>query len=129
MLSTIDVLSGGRLVLGIGAGWMKEEFEAIQAPDFAERGKVTDEYIKAFIELWSNPKPKFAGKHVRFDNISSSPSRCRSRTRRSGSAARAGRRCAARRSSAMPGIRSAPTPPTRSTAWRASRRRWRGCAR
>ena len=69
MLSTIDVLSGGRLVLGIGAGWMKEEFQAIQAPDFAERGKVTDEYIKAFIELWSNPKPKFAGKHVRFDNI------------------------------------------------------------
>ncbi len=69
MLSTIDVLSGGRLVLGIGAGWMKEEFEAIQAPDFAERGKVTDEYIKAFIELWSNPKPKFAGKHVRFDHI------------------------------------------------------------
>ena len=69
MLSTIDVLSGGRLVLGIGAGWMKEEFEAIQAPDFAERGKVTDEYIKAFIELWSNPKPKFAGKHVRFANI------------------------------------------------------------
>ena len=69
MLSTIDVLSGGRLVLGIGAGWMKEEFEAIQAPDFAERGKVTDEYIKAFIELWTNPKPRFAGKHVRFDNI------------------------------------------------------------
>ena len=69
MLSTIDVLSGGRLVLGIGAGWMKEEFEAIQAPDFAERGKVTDEYMKAFIELWTKPKPKFAGKHVRFDNI------------------------------------------------------------
>jgi probable F420-dependent oxidoreductase len=69
MLATIDVLSGGRLTLGIGAGWMKEEFEAIQAPDFAERGKVTDEYIKAFIELWSNPKPRFAGKHVRFDNI------------------------------------------------------------
>src|SRR5688572_33152019 len=56
MLSTIDVLSGGRLTLGIGAGWMKEEFEAIQAPDFAERGKVTDEYIKAFIELWTKPR-------------------------------------------------------------------------
>ena len=61
MLSTIDVLSGGRLVLGIGAGWMKEEFEAIQAPDFAERGKVTDEYIKAFIELWTKPKPELRG--------------------------------------------------------------------
>ena len=69
MLSTIDVLSGGRLTLGIGAGWMKEEFEAIQAPDFAQRGKVTDEYIRAFIELWTKPSPKFAGKHVRFDNI------------------------------------------------------------
>ena len=69
MLATIDVLSGGRLTVGIGAGWMKEEFEAIQAPDFAARGEVTDEYIKAFIELWTNPNPKFAGKHVRFDNI------------------------------------------------------------
>jgi probable F420-dependent oxidoreductase len=73
MLSTIDVLSGGRLVLGIGAGWMKEEFQAIQAPDFAERGKVTDEYIKAFIELWTKPNPKFAGKYVRFDNILMDP--------------------------------------------------------
>src|SRR5882724_11064132 len=69
MLATIDVLSGGRLTLGIGAGWLKEEFEAIEAPDFAERGKVTDEYIKAFIELWTKPNPKFAGTHVRFDNI------------------------------------------------------------
>ena len=69
MLSTIDVLSGGRLTLGIGAGWLKEEFEAIGAPDFAERGKVTDEYLKAFVELWTNGKPRFAGKHVQFDNI------------------------------------------------------------
>src|SRR5438034_2289504 len=67
MLSTIDVLSGGRLVVGIGAGWMKEEFEAIGAPDFAQRGKVTDEYIGAFIELWTKDKPRFAGAHVRFE--------------------------------------------------------------
>jgi probable F420-dependent oxidoreductase len=73
MLSTIDVLSGGRLILGIGAGWMREEFQAIQAPDFDQRGKVTDEYIKAFIELWTNPKPKFAGEHVRFENIIMEP--------------------------------------------------------
>jgi len=73
MLSTIDVLSGGRLTLGIGAGWLKEEFEAIEAPDFAQRGKVTDEYIKAFLELWSNDKPRFAGEHVHFDNIVFAP--------------------------------------------------------
>ena len=69
MLSSIDVLSGGRLVLGIGAGWLKEEFEAIDAPDFAARGTVTDEYLLAFKELWTNPRPRFAGRHVRFDNI------------------------------------------------------------
>ena len=73
MLSTIDVLSGGRLVVGIGAGWMKEEFEAIGAPDFAARGKVTDEYLKAFVELWTKEQPKFAGEHVRFDNIVLAP--------------------------------------------------------
>ena len=69
MLSTIDVLSGGRLTLGIGAGWLKEEFEAIGAPDFAARGKVTDEYIRAFIELWTKDSPRFAGEFVSFDNI------------------------------------------------------------
>jgi alkanesulfonate monooxygenase SsuD/methylene tetrahydromethanopterin reductase-like flavin-dependent oxidoreductase (luciferase family) len=51
-LATIDVMSGGRVTLGIGAGWMKEEFEALGVPAFAERGKVTDEYVAAFRELW-----------------------------------------------------------------------------
>ena len=73
MLSSIDVLSGGRLVVGIGAGWLKEEFEAIDAPDFAQRGTVTDEYLQAFKELWTNPRPRFEGKHVRFDNILMDP--------------------------------------------------------
>src|SRR5580692_10247836 len=73
ILSTIDVLSGGRLTLGIGAGWMREEFEAIGAPDFDARGTVTDEYIKAFLELWTNDKPRFAGEHVHFDNILFAP--------------------------------------------------------
>src|SRR5215471_9757136 len=59
MLSTIDVLSGGRLTLGIGAGWMREEFEAIDAPDFDARGTVTDEYVRAFVELWTRDAPKF----------------------------------------------------------------------
>jgi probable F420-dependent oxidoreductase len=72
-LATIDTLSGGRVILGIGAGWMKEEFEAIGAPPFAERGKVTDEYVAAFKELWTKDKPKFAGKYVAFDKITFAP--------------------------------------------------------
>src|ERR1700734_3137893 len=73
ILSTIDVLSGGRLTLGIGAGWMREEFEAIDAPDFDARGTVTDEYVRAFVELWTKAAPKFDGKHVRFSNIGFEP--------------------------------------------------------
>src|SRR3954452_11428167 len=73
ILSTIDVLSGGRLTLGIGAGWMREEFEAIDAPDFDARGTVTDEYLRAFVELWTKDAPKFDGKHVRFSNIGFDP--------------------------------------------------------
>jgi probable F420-dependent oxidoreductase len=72
-LATIDVLSGGRVTLGIGAGWMKEEFEAIGAPPFAERGKVTDEYVAAFRELWTKDRPRFAGQHVKFDKITFAP--------------------------------------------------------
>jgi len=73
ILSTIDVLSGGRLTLGIGAGWMREEFEAIDAPEFDGRGTVTDEYVRAFVELWTRDAPKFDGKHVRFANIGFAP--------------------------------------------------------
>ena len=72
-LATIDILSGGRVILGIGAGWMKEEFEAIGAPPFAERGKVTDEYVAAVKELWTKDKPSFTGKYVNFDKITFAP--------------------------------------------------------
>jgi probable F420-dependent oxidoreductase len=73
ILSTIDVLSGGRLTLGIGAGWLREEFEALQVPDFAARGKVTDEYILAAKTLWTEPRPSFSGEHVRFGDITFEP--------------------------------------------------------
>jgi probable F420-dependent oxidoreductase len=69
ILATIDVLSGGRVTLGCGAGWMREEFEAIGTEPFDERGKVTDEYIKAFRELWTAPEPAFAGDYVSFKDI------------------------------------------------------------
>jgi len=69
MLATIDVLSDGRLTWGIGAGWMKEEFEALGLPPFAERGAVTDEYILACRELWTKDDPRFDGRYVKFSNI------------------------------------------------------------
>jgi probable F420-dependent oxidoreductase len=67
--ATIDVLSEGRMVLGAGAGWLKEEFEAINAPPFEERGRVTDEWLQAFKLLWTEDDPRFEGRHVRFANV------------------------------------------------------------
>src|SRR5208282_1573337 len=69
ILATLDVLSKGRLTLGIGAGWMQEEFEAVGTPPFAERGTVTDEYMMACKELWEKDDPRFDGKHVKFANV------------------------------------------------------------
>lgn len=64
-LATIDVLSGGRLTVGVGAGWLKTEFDAAVTTSFAERGKVTDEYIDAFRALWTEARPRFSGAYVR----------------------------------------------------------------
>src|SRR5437764_12538155 len=69
MLATIDVLSGGRLVVGIGAGWLEAEFDAVAVTPFAERGRVTDEYLQAFRTLWTEEAPRFAGRSVEFENI------------------------------------------------------------
>jgi len=73
MLSTLDMLSKGRLILGAGVGWMEEEFELLNAEPFAERGAVTNEYLKAFIELWTKDDPKFEGKYVNFSDITFLP--------------------------------------------------------
>ena len=72
-LSTLDVLSKGRLVVGVGAGWMREEFEALELPPFEERGAVTDEYIRAYKELWTSDNPTFEGKYCRFSDITFLP--------------------------------------------------------
>jgi probable F420-dependent oxidoreductase len=69
MLASLDVLSGGRVIVGAGVGWMKEEFETIRTEPYEERGKVTDEYIAAFRELWSRDNPTFSGKYCSFSNI------------------------------------------------------------
>ena len=73
MLSTLDMLSKGRLILGAGVGWMEEEFELLDTEPFAERGAVTNEYLRAFIELWTSDNPTFEGKYVNFSDITFLP--------------------------------------------------------
>jgi probable F420-dependent oxidoreductase len=73
LLSTIDHLSKGRLTLGIGVGWCREEFEAIGAAPFDDRGAVTDEWMAACQELWTAELPKFEGKYVKFDDVTFNP--------------------------------------------------------
>ena len=73
ILATADLLSDGRVIVGCGAGWMQEEFAAVGAPPFAERGKVTDEYISIFKTLWTEENPSFDGKYARFSNLLFSP--------------------------------------------------------
>ena len=72
MVATIDMLSEGRFILGIAPGWLKEEFESLNA-DFDNRGEITDEYIKSIVELWANDNPEFNGKYVNFSDISFYP--------------------------------------------------------
>jgi probable F420-dependent oxidoreductase len=73
LLTTIDVLSEGRLTIGCGVGWMREEFEALGAPPFEERGRVADEYLAAFRELWTKDEPQFDGEYVDFTDIAFAP--------------------------------------------------------
>jgi probable F420-dependent oxidoreductase len=69
MLATVDVLSGGRLTIGIGAGWLEAEFDAVATTPFAKRGPVTDEYIRAFRTLWTEEMPRLDGNWVKFDEV------------------------------------------------------------
>lgn len=73
VLASIDVLSGGRLILGVGAGWMREEFEALGAPPFERRGAVTEEYLRAFLQLWGCDRPEFSGRWVTFSDLAFEP--------------------------------------------------------
>lgn len=65
-VATLDALSNGRILLGIGVGWLKEEFDAIGVP-FADRGARTDEYIAVLRTLWGQERPSFQGQFIRFD--------------------------------------------------------------
>ncbi len=65
MLAMIDVLSRGRLILGAGVGWLREEFEALEAPPFDQRGSVTDEALTLMRRAWTTDPLTFAGRHYR----------------------------------------------------------------
>src|SRR5215210_6151453 len=71
-LATLDSLSGGRLIVGLGAGWNEAEFNYLGA-DFSSRGKRLDEYIRVLRELWTSPEPRFDGQYVSFSDALFSP--------------------------------------------------------
>jgi probable F420-dependent oxidoreductase len=71
-LATLDVLSQGRAILGVGIGWLEEEFRGVGVP-FAERAARTEESIQALRSLWGEKPSAFAGKHYRWDAVESNP--------------------------------------------------------
>ena len=73
MLATLDVMSGGRIILGAGVGWLREEFEALRSPAFAERGSVTDEYLRLMRQCWTREPVEWSGTHYRMAPMSVMP--------------------------------------------------------
>ena len=72
-LATIDVLSGGRVILGAGVGWLREEFEALGAPPFEERGAVTDEYLALMRATWTHDPVTFEGRYCTVRDVHALP--------------------------------------------------------
>lgn len=62
-IATIDVLSRGRFILGVGIGWLEEEFQLLDIP-FKERGARTDEYVEVMKTLWTEDKPRYSGRFI-----------------------------------------------------------------
>jgi probable F420-dependent oxidoreductase len=71
-VATLDVLSGGRVMLGIGAGYLQPEFRALRA-NFTERGPVTDEYLEAMDSLWYDEHPEYHGRFADFAGVDAHP--------------------------------------------------------
>ncbi len=72
VVATLDFLSGGRVVLGVGIGWLEEEFRALGVP-WERRAKRTREYIEAMRKLWSEEVSSYHGEFVNFDGVRSNP--------------------------------------------------------
>jgi probable F420-dependent oxidoreductase len=71
-LASLDRLSGGRVLLGTGVGWVREEAEALGV-DFAKRGRRNDEYVEVMRTLWREPVASFHGEFVDFEGVVSEP--------------------------------------------------------
>ena len=71
-LASLDVLSNGRLIFGLGVGWCEPEMRSVGAP-FAERGRVADDYLAAMRAVWTQPKPSYKGPYVSFDGVQAMP--------------------------------------------------------
>lgn len=71
-VSTLDLLSGGRVRLSIGVGHAEREFEVLGVP-YHERGRIADEYLAAMVELWTKDEPSFHGRYVEFEEIEFEP--------------------------------------------------------
>jgi probable F420-dependent oxidoreductase len=70
--SSIDWLSGGRITVTFGVGWLEGEFKLLGVP-FHERGRMADEYLAAIIELWTKESPSFEGRYVSFKDVAFEP--------------------------------------------------------
>ena len=71
-LASLDVLSNGRLIFGLGVGWCEPEMRSVGTP-FAERGRVADDYLAAMRAVWTQPKPSYKGPYVAFDGVQAMP--------------------------------------------------------
>ena len=71
-IATLDHLSGGRMQLGVGVGWLEEEFDAIGIP-FAERGRRTDDGVAAMRALWSQDQATYSGEFTSFTDCITRP--------------------------------------------------------
>jgi probable F420-dependent oxidoreductase len=67
-LATADWMSGGRMMVTFGIGWLEREFDLLGVP-FRERGRIADEYLEAIIELWTSESPRFEGSYVSFRDM------------------------------------------------------------
>ena len=71
-VATLDHLSGGRVILGVGVGWLKEEFDVLGVP-FDERGARTDDHIEALRAFWTQDEPTYHGRFSSFEKAKSYP--------------------------------------------------------